>query len=93
MSFKVVAGEVSVAFHDVDDDRPPGFDVAGLGFVEEDERTDDVSAEAGRKKNFSKCYFTREKIVTYGISAASVSARLLLRSSPSSWYIRSKILT
>ena len=33
VSFKVVAGEVGVAFHDVDDDGPPGFDVAGLGFV------------------------------------------------------------
>ena len=53
MPFKVVAGEVGVAFHDVDDDGSPGFDVAGLGFVEEDKGTDDVGAEAGRKNEVS----------------------------------------
>lgn len=45
MAFEVLAGEVGVAFHDVDDDGTPGFDVAGLGFVEEDEGADDVGAE------------------------------------------------
>ena len=55
MSFKVVAGEVGVAFHDVDDDGPPGFDVARLAFVEEDKGTDDVGAEAGRKSVKSVC--------------------------------------
>lgn len=45
VSFKVFAGEVGVAFHDVDHDGAPGFNVAGLRFVEEDERTNDVGAE------------------------------------------------
>lgn len=49
MSFEVFAGEVGVAFHDVDHDRAPGFDVARLGFVEEDKGADDVGAETVRE--------------------------------------------
>lgn len=45
MSFKVFAGEVGVALHYVDHHRTPGFDIAGLGFVEKDEGSDNVSAE------------------------------------------------
>lgn len=49
MSFEVFASKVSVAFHDVDHDRAPGFDVAGLGFVEKDKGMNDVGAETVRK--------------------------------------------
>lgn len=91
MSFKVFAGKVGVAFHDVDHDRAPGFDVAGLGFVEEDEGANDVGAETVKERG--QYVSIEQENVTYGISAASVSARLFLRSSPSSWYMRSKILT
>lgn len=45
MSFKVLTGKVGVALHDIDDDGTPGFDVAGLGFVEKDEGADDVGTE------------------------------------------------
>ena len=45
VSFKILTSEVGVAFHDVDDDGTPGFDVAGLGFVEKDEGANDVGAE------------------------------------------------
>ena len=55
MAFEIVAGEMGVAFHDVDDDGAPGVDVAGLGFVEEDEGADDVGAETvGRRWLVSK---------------------------------------
>jgi len=40
--FKVFAGEVGVAFHDVHDDWAPGFDVPWLSLVEEVEASDDV---------------------------------------------------
>ena len=49
MSFKIFASKVGVAFHDVDHDRAPGFDVARLGFVKQDEGADDVSAETAKK--------------------------------------------
>ena len=90
MSFKIFTGKIGVAFHDVDDDWAPGFDVAGLCFVKEDERADDIGA-----KTVETCQYVLVQTggSEYGISAASVSARLFLRSSPSSWYIRSKILT
>lgn len=42
MFFKVVAREIGIPFHDVDNDGAPGFDVAGLGFVELVEGADDV---------------------------------------------------
>ena len=46
---KVFAREVGVAFHYVDDDGAPGFDVARLGFVKGVEGTDYIRAEsAGR---------------------------------------------
>ncbi len=82
MSFEIFAGKVGVAFHDVDDDRAPGFNVAGLGFVEEDKGADDVGAETKEGSLFVKVQDGKD--VTYGISAASVSVRLRLRSSPSS---------
>ena len=45
MFVKALAWEVGVAFEDVDDDGPPGDDVALLGFfLEEDEGADDVGA-------------------------------------------------
>ena len=90
MSLKVLASEVGVAFHDIDYNGAPGFDIAGLGFVEKDKGTNDVGTETMRTGQY---VLVSEEKVTYGISAASVSARLLLRSSPSSWYIRNKILT
>ncbi len=82
VSFEIFAGKVGVAFHDVDDDRAPGFDVAGLCFVEEDKGADDVGAETKEGSLFVKIQDGKD--VTYGISAASVSVRLRLRSSPSS---------
>ena len=45
MSFEVFAGKVTVALHDVDHDRAPGFDIAGLGFVEKDEGTNDIGTK------------------------------------------------
>ena len=48
MSLEVGEGEVGVAFHDIDDDGTPGFDVAGLGFVKKDKGANYVGAEAGR---------------------------------------------
>ena len=46
MGFEVRAGELGIAFEDVDDDGAPGVDVAGLGLVEGVEGGDDVGAEA-----------------------------------------------
>ncbi len=37
MAFEVFTGKIGVAFHDIDHNRAPGFDIAGLGFVEKDE--------------------------------------------------------
>lgn len=45
MLVKVVVREVDVAFHDIDDDGPPGLDVAGLGLVEQDEAADNIYAK------------------------------------------------
>ena len=45
MSFEIFAGKVGVAFHNVDNNRAPGFYVARLGFVEEDEGADDIGAQ------------------------------------------------
>lgn len=45
MLLETVAWEIGVSFKHVDDDRPPGDDVALLGlFFEEDEGTDDIGA-------------------------------------------------
>lgn len=46
MFVKIVVREVDVAFHDVDDDRPPGLDVAGLGLIEQDEAADNIYAKS-----------------------------------------------
>ena len=45
VSFEIFAGKVGVAFHNVHDNRAPGFYVAGLSFVKENEGADDIRAE------------------------------------------------
>ncbi|KAL8669146.1 MAG: hypothetical protein Q9224_007755 [Gallowayella concinna] len=40
--FEPFKWEVGVAFHDIHDDGPPGFDIARLGFVKADEAAHDV---------------------------------------------------
>lgn len=81
MFLEVVTWKIGVAFHDVHDDRSPGFNVSGLRFVEPDEAPDDVCAKPG------SCQYVEIDArieFTYGINAASVAPRLRRRSSPSS---------
>ena len=49
VSFEIFAGKVGVAFHNVDNNRAPGFYVAGLKFVKEDEGANDIGAETGQR--------------------------------------------
>jgi hypothetical protein len=61
--FEVVAGEVCVAFHYIDDDRAPGDDVTVLGFfVEVNVAVDDVCAKSKRKSVYSGSF--RKKSLT-----------------------------
>jgi len=50
MLFEIFAWEVGVAFHYIDDDGAPGFDVARLSLVKEDEGANDFGAESEKKK-------------------------------------------
>ena len=47
MLFEIFPWEIRVAFHHVNNHWAPGFDVAWLGFIKLDERTDDVCTESG----------------------------------------------
>ena len=48
MFFEIVAGEIGVAFHYVDDYGAPSVDVTRLGFVEDDVAADYVCAKTGK---------------------------------------------
>ncbi len=46
MFLEIVPREVVVPFHDIDNDRPPGFNVPWLCFVQQNKASDDVRAQA-----------------------------------------------
>ena len=47
MFLKVVTGEIGVAFHHIDDYRPPSFDVTRLGLIEEIKGAYYIGTESG----------------------------------------------
>lgn len=87
MLLESILRKVVVTINDVHNDRPPGDDVAMLGFlVEAGEASNDVRAKTkyfdviALAVNPSNIHVTS----TYGMRAASVSARLAFLSSLSS---------
>ena len=55
MFLEVFAGKVSVAFHHVDDNWPPGFYISRLILIEEVEGADYVRAESRKASVSVRC--------------------------------------
>lgn len=93
MLIEALRGKVVVPVDDIHDNRPPCDDVAVLRFfVKTDKAANDVGTETRRDQSVKiRLVATYNK--TYGMRAASVSARLLCRSARSSWYMRKRICT
>jgi hypothetical protein len=91
MFIETFRGEVGVALDDIYNHRAPGHYVSVLRiFIESDEASDNIGAETGQDY-LLEVVGNEEACYTYGISAASVSPRLLFRSSRSSWYMRKRM--
>lgn len=87
---KAFRREIGVTLENVNDNRTPCDYIPMLRvFVEADKASNDVGAESRDKLATITFYVVRRN--THGISAASVSARLFLRSSLSSLYMRCRI--